>query len=222
MRTDLEIQKNVQEELKWEPSIKASDIGVAVTNGVVTLTGYVDTFSKRKIAKNAAQRVLGVKAVAEDIVVKLISSSKKTDTDIAQAVINALKWHAAVQENRIKVTVDNGWVTLEGSVDWVFEKEASKLAIENLTGVIGVSNLIIVEPKVTTIDVKSKIRAAFQRNANIDANNITVESVGSKVTLTGTVRSFAEKQDAEDAAYKALGITDVDNQLEVKIPELAF
>ncbi len=222
MKTDLEIQKNVQEELKWEPSINASEIGVAVSNGIVTLTGYVDTFSKRKIAKNAAQRVVGVKAVAEDIVVKLLSSSKKTDTDIAQAVVNALKWHASVQENRIKVTVENGWVSLEGTVNWAFEKEAAKLAIENLMGVIGVSNLITIEPKVSTTDVKAKIRSAFQRNSSIDANNIIVETIGSSVILTGTVRSFAEKQDAEDAAYKAIGITDVDNQLEVKIPVLAF
>jgi osmotically-inducible protein OsmY len=222
MKTDLEIQKNVQEELKWEPSINASEIGVAVSNGIVTLTGYVDTFSKRKIAKNAAQRVVGVKAVAEDIVVKLLSSSKKTDTDIAQAVVNALKWHASVQENRIKVTVESGWVTLEGTVNWAFEKEATKLAIENLMGVIGVSNLITIEPKVSTTDVKAKIRSAFQRNSSIDANNIIVETIGSSVILTGTVRSFAEKQDAEDAAYKAIGITDVDNQLEVKIPVLAF
>jgi osmotically-inducible protein OsmY len=222
MKTDLEIQKNVQEELKWEPSINASEIGVAVSNGIVTLTGYVDTFSKRKIAKNAAQRVVGVKAVAEDIVVKLLSSSKKTDTDIAQAVVNALKWHASVQENRIKVTVESGWVTLEGTVNWAFEKEATKLAIENLMGVIGVSNLITIEPKVSTTDVKAKIRSAFQRNSSIDANNIIVETIGSSVILTGTVRSFAEKQDAEDAAYKAIGISDVDNQLEVKIPVLAF
>jgi osmotically-inducible protein OsmY len=222
MKTDLEIQKNVQEELKWEPSINASEIGVAVSNGIVTLTGYVDTFSKRKIAKNAAQRVVGVKAVAEDIVVKLLSSSKKTDTDIAQAVVNALKWHASVQENRIKVTVESGWVTLEGTVNWAFEKEATKLAIENLMGVIGVSNLITIEPKVSTTDVKAKIRSAFQRNSSIDANNIIVETIGSSVILTGIVRSFAEKQDAEDAAYKAIGITDVDNQLEVKIPVLAF
>ena len=222
MKTDLEIQKNVQEELKWEPSINASEIGVAVSNGIVTLTGYVDTFSKRKIAKNAAQRVVGVKAVAEDIVVKLLSSSKKTDTDIAQAVVNALKWHASVQENRIKVTVESGWVTLEGTVNWAFKKEATNLAIENLMGVIGVSNLITIEPKVSTTDVKAKIRSAFQRNSSIDANNIIVETIGSSVILTGTVRSFAEKQDAEDAAYKAIGITDVDNQLEVKIPVLAF
>jgi osmotically-inducible protein OsmY len=222
MKTDLEIQKNVQEELKWEPSINASEIGVAVSNGIVTLTGYVDTFSKRKIAKNAAQRVVGVKAVAEDIVVKLLSSSKKTDTDIAQAVVNALKWHASVQQNRIKVTVESGWVTLEGTVNWAFEKEATKLAIENLMGVIGVSNLITIEPKVSTTDVKAKIRSAFQRNSSIDANNIIVETIGSSVILTGIVRSFAEKQDAEDAAYKAIGITDVDNQLEVKIPVLAF
>jgi osmotically-inducible protein OsmY len=222
MKTDLEIQKNVQEELKWEPSINASEIGVAVSNGIVTLTGYVDTFSKRKIAKNAAQRVIGVKAVAEDIVVKLLSSSKKTDTDIAQAVVNALKWHASVQDNRIKVTVENGWVSLEGTVNWAFEKEAAKLAIENLMGVIGVSNLITIEPKVSTTDVKAKIRSAFQRNSSIDANNIIVETIGSSVILTGIVRSFAEKQDAEDAAYKAIGITNVDNQLEVKIPVLAF
>lgn len=222
MKTDSEIQKDVQEELKWEPSIKSSDIGVAVTNGVVTLTGYVDSYMKKKLAKDSALRVNGVKAVAEDIVVKLLSSDKKSDTDIAAAVVNALKWHSSVQENRIKVSVENGWVTVEGDVDWVFERDAVKHAIENLVGVIGVSNLITIVPKVTSNDVKTKIMAAFHRNATIDANNITIETIGNRVVLRGSVRSFAEKQDAELAACKAPGINNVDNQLEVKIPSLVF
>lgn len=222
MKTDSEIQKDVLEELKWEPSIKSSDIGVAVTNGVVTLTGYVDSYMKKKLSKDAALRVIGVKAVAEDIVVKLLGSDKKSDTDIAEAVVNALKWHSSVQENRIKVSVENGWVTVEGDVDWVFEREAVKHAIENLLGVVGVTNLITIVPKVTSSDVKSKILSAFHRNATLDANNITIETIGNRVILRGTVRSFAEKQDAELAACKAPGIINVDNQLEVKIPSLVF
>lgn len=222
MKTDSEIQKDVLEELKWEPSIKASEIGVAVTNGIVTLTGYVDTFSKKKQAEKAVLRVAGVKAVAEDIVVKLLNSSKKTDTEVAEAVVNALKWHSSVQEDRIKVAVESGWVTVEGDVDWAFEREAVKLAIENLVGVRGITNLITIIPRVTSNDVKAKITAAFHRNATLDANNIAIETVGSKVVLTGTVRSFAEKQDAGLAASKAPGITGVENDLEVKIPALAF
>jgi osmotically-inducible protein OsmY len=222
MKTDSEIQKDVLEEIKWESSIKNSDIGLAVTNGIVTLTGSVDSYVKKKLAKEAALRVLGVKAVAEDIIVKLSNTKIKTDTEVAQAVVNALKWHSSIQEDRLKVTVENSWVTVEGDVDWAYEREAVEDVIENLIGVRGVSNLIIVKTKVMAHDVKSKIMAAFHRNATIDANNISVETVGSRVVLTGTVRSFAEKKDAEVAAGNAPGVVNIYNQLEVKIPELVL
>ena len=206
------------DELKWESFLKASEIGVAVSDGVVTLSGFVDSYFKKKAAENAVLRVAGVKAVAEDIEVKVSYSDKKTDTEIAQAISNALKWHSAVKEDKIKVKVDNGWVTLEGVVDWSFERDAIRVAVENLVGVKGISNLIRLSEKVSINDVKRKINAAFHRNATLDANKIIVENVGNKVYLKGTVRSIAEKLDAERAAWNAPGVTTIENKLEVDVP----
>ena len=220
MRTDLELQKDVIEELKWESSIKASDIGVSVSNGIVTLSGYVDSFTKKKAAEKAALRVAGVTAVAEDIVVRLGASDKKSDTEVAQAIITAIRWNNIIDENKIKVKVESGWVTLEGEVDWSFEKNAIEHSIENLIGVRGVSNLITISSKLKTTDIKQKITAAFHRSATLDANNIIVESVGNTVILRGVVRSYAEKQDALRVAWNAPGVTKVDNKLIVDVPML--
>jgi osmotically-inducible protein OsmY len=220
MRTDLELQKDVIEELKWESSIKASDIGVSVTNGVVTLSGHVDSFTKKKAAENAALRVAGVSAVAEDIVVRLGATDKKSDTEVAQAIITAIRWNNIIDENKIKVKVESGWVTLEGEVEWSFEKNAIEHTIENLIGVRGVSNLITISSKLKTTDIKQKITAAFHRSATLDANNIIVDSVGNTVILRGVVRSYAEKQDALRVAWNAPGVTKVDNKLIVDVPML--
>ena len=220
MRTDLELQKDVIEELKWESSIKASDIGVSVSNGVVTLSGYVDSFTKKKAAEKAALRVAGVTAVAEDIVVRLGASDKKSDTEVAQAVLTAIRWNNIIDENKIKVKVESGWVTLEGEVEWSFEKNAIEHSIENLIGVRGVSNLITISTKLKTTDIKQKITAAFHRSATLDANNIIVESVGNTIILRGVVRSYAEKQDALRVAWNAPGVTKVDNKLIVDVPML--
>ncbi len=220
MRTDLELQKDVIEELKWESSIKASDIGVSVTNGVVTLSGYVDSFTKKKAAENAALRVAGVSAVAEDIVVRIGATDKKSDTEVAQAIITAIRWNNIIDENKIKVKVESGWVTLEGEVEWSFEKNAIEHTVENLIGVRGVSNLITISSKLKTNDIKQKITAAFHRSATLDANNIIVDSVGNTVILRGVVRSYAEKQDALRVAWNAPGVTKVDNKLIVDVPML--
>jgi osmotically-inducible protein OsmY len=220
MRTDLELQKDVIEELKWESSIKASDIGVSVSNGVVTLSGYVDSFTKKKAAENAALRVAGVSAVAEDIVVRIGATDKKSDTEVAQAIITAIRWNNIIDENKIKVKVESGWVTLEGEVEWSFEKNAIEHTIENLIGVRGVSNLITISSKLKTTDIKQKITAAFHRSATLDANNIIVDSVGNTVILRGVVRSYAEKQDALRVAWNAPGVTKVDNKLIVDVPML--
>src|ERR1017187_4881712 len=142
MKTDSEIQKDVMEELKWEPLLTATEIGVAVKNSVVTLTGTVDTYAKKEEAENAAKRVTGVKAVAEDIQVKPFNSFVKNDTEIATMIADSMKWHSAVQEDKIKVKVESGWVTLEGNVDWEFQKDAAKNSIKNLGGVKGISNFI--------------------------------------------------------------------------------
>lgn len=213
MKTDLEIQKDVMDELKWEPLLTASEIGVAVKNRVVTLSGTVDSFYKKEEAENAAKRVSGVLAVAEDIEVKPFATTKKNDTEIARMIADTLKWDSVVQDDKIRVKVEDGWVTLEGIVDWEFQKESVKNSIKNLVGIRGISNNITVKPSVTAKDIKQKISLAFHRSATIDANKIEVEIEGSKAVLTGRVRSWSEKNDAEDAVWKAQGITSIENKL---------
>lgn len=222
MKSDSEIQKDVMEELRWEPFLNASEIGVAVKNGVVTLSGTVNTYSKKLAAEEAAKRVMGVKAVAEDIEVRLAVLGKKTDADIAQAVINALKWHTSVQDEKIIVKVENGWVTLEGEAEWEFQRNSAKNAVTNLAGVVGISNNIKIVPTLKSSDIKNKITAAFQRSATIDAERITISSEGSKVILTGKVRSYVEKRDAENAAWLAPGVNKVENKLEIDTQVYAF
>lgn len=216
MKTDSQIQKDVQAELKWHPFLKASEIGVAVKDGVVTLSGMVDTYSKKLQAEKAAKRVEGVKAIAEDIVVTLYPATIKTDASLAAAVVNALKWHSAVADDKIKIKVEDGWVTLEGTAEWGFQKEAAENAVENLHGVKGVINNIEVTTAVDPVDVKKQIAQAFHRSATIDSNNIIIDSTGSKVILKGKVRSFAESQEAEHAAWQAPGVRNVVNELRVE------
>lgn len=215
MKTDAEIQKDVMDELKWEPFLKASEIGVAVKNGVVTLSGTVDSYWKKVSAESAAGKVSGVKAVAEDIVVKFASDSKKTDAQIAEAVLNALKWNSSVPEDKLKVKVEDGWVTLDGEVEWDYQRKSANSAVNNLLGVVGISNNIRLATKVTPGDIKRKISAAFQRSATVDSEKITISVDGDKVTLTGKVRSYAESKDAETAAWMAAGINKVDNRLTI-------
>lgn len=187
MRTDLEIQKDVNDEIGWEPSLNPSEIGVAVKDGIVTLSGRVDSFFKKQIAEKAAKRVKGVKALAEDIQIGVSPSYKRSDTDIAAAVLNALKWHTVLEEEKITVKVEDGIVTLEGEVEWEYQRKNAATVVKNLSGVVAVTNLITVKPKLVSDDVEQKIVAAFQRNAAIDAKRITVNVEGDKVILTGTV-----------------------------------
>jgi len=222
MKSDLQIQKDVMEELKWEPFLNASEIGVAVKNGVVTLSGQVDTYSKKLTAEKVTKRVAGVKAVAEDILVGISPAYRKTDAEIAEAVLNALKWHSGVKDEKIKIKVEGGNVRLDGEVDWEYQRSSAKKAIENLAGVRSVINLITLKPVTTASDIQQKISAALLRSATIDADKITPEVIGSRVTLRGKVRSFAEKEDAEIAAWNAPGITNVESNLEIEVPEYAF
>jgi osmotically-inducible protein OsmY len=214
-RTDEQIQRDVLEELKWDARIRPNEIGVAVKEGIVTLTGWVDSHLKKIAAEEAAYRVRGVKAVVNDIEVRLPSSSERTDADLAKAVLNALRWEAAIPTDKLQVTVSQGWVTLRGEVEYDFQRREAERAVGRLAGVKGVSNLIVVKPRVSPSDLKQNIEKALIRNAETDAQHITVEVQGSKVILRGTVRSYAEKQAAEDTAWSAPGVSEVDNRIVV-------
>lgn len=222
MKTDLEIQKDVMEELQWDPYLNASEIGVSVKNGIVTLSGTVDSYLKKREIEKAAERVSGVKAVAEDIIIRYTNSVVENDTDIAQAVINALKWHSAIKEERMKVKVEDGIVTLSGDVDWAFQKKAAETQIENLLGVKRIVNDLSIKASHPVKDLKQKITAAFHRSASIDSEKIQIEASGSKVTIKGSVRSSAEKRDAENAVWAAPGVTEVDNQLRIESREFVL
>jgi len=213
IRTDEAIQTDVLEELKWDAHVRPNEIGVAVKDGIVTLNGWVDSFLKKIAAQEAAHRVPGVKAVANDIEVRLPGFAERTDTDLAAAVLNALRWDAAIPTGKVDVTVSQGWVTLKGEVDYAFQKRDAERAVRRLSGVKGVSNLIVVKPQVFPSDLKQQIERALVRNAETDARNITIEVEGSKVILRGTVRSYAEKQAAEETAWSAPGVTEVENRI---------
>jgi osmotically-inducible protein OsmY len=213
MKTDSELRRDVERELEWDPSIDARNIGVAAKNGVVTLTGYVSSYADKWRAERIAKRVSGVTALANEIEVKL--STERTGPDIAEAARAALKADSRLPADRIKVIVERGWVTLEGTVDYYYQKSAAESDVRYIAGVRGVTNALVVTPKVSPTDIRMKIEEALKRSAQLDANRISVETEGSKVILSGTVRSWAEREEAEMAAWAAPGVTQVENKIKV-------
>lgn len=217
-RTDRDIQEDVLDELAWDSNVQANEIGVIVRDHVVTLTGTVDSYAARWAAQEAAHRVRGVTAVANDIEVRLPITAERTDAELASACLNALTWDAAVPTAALDLVVSKGWVTLKGEVDWSSQRDAAERVIRRLSGVTGVTNLLTVKLHPAPADLKQRIERALIRNAEIDAQGISVEIHDSTAMLRGTVRSYAEKRAAERSASSAPGITTVDNQIKIVAP----
>ncbi len=218
MKNDSQLQRDVLDQLRWEPSVGDAEIGAAVKDGVVTLSGPVDSYAEKCAAVAAVERLSGVRAVADELTVKLPASHLRTDTELAHMAVSALTWDTQVPDEQIKVTVRDGWVTLEGEVEWQYQRSAAENAVRSLTGVSFLTNLIAVKPKVVSpYDVSATIKDTLRRSAELDADHITVEAHEGTVTLKGTVRSFAERRDAERAAWGAPGVRRVDDRIAVNI-----
>ena len=216
MKSNSELERDVKEELKWNPDLDATDIAVSAHNGAVTLTGFVRSYVDKYEAESAAKRVAGVIAVANDLEVRIPSIHQRPDPDIARDAATAIKSQLPISYEQIKAVVKDGWVTLEGEVEWQYQQQAAETAVRPLHGVKGITNLIKIKPRVKPYDIKRKIREAFRRSAEVDANQIIIETNGSEVVLKGKVRSWAAREEAERVAWRAPGVTKVEDHIVVR------
>jgi osmotically-inducible protein OsmY len=216
MKSDNDIKKDVEDELRWDPDIDATDIAVAVKDGVVTLTGFVPGYGQKYEAEKAVKRIAGVVGVANDLEVRIPHVDQRPDPEIARDAVNALKVHLPLSSQNIKVTVSDGWITLEGETEWNYQRERAEEAVRYVKGVKGVINTIEVKPKATPSEIKRKIEEAFKRNAELDANNIQVDSVDGEIILKGTVHSWFEREEAERAAWAAPGVKKVEDRITIR------
>ena len=220
--SDTQLKQHVEDELNWESSVNAASVGVTVNDAIVTLSGHVANYAEKRAAEKAVLRIRGVKALANEMEVKFPSDSRHTDEDIARAAASALAWNVSVPKDKIKIKVSEGWITLEGAVDWQYQRTSAEWAVESLMGVRGVVNLVTVKSVPTHAEVRSQIEAALKRNAKVEADHISVMVQGNKVILSGAVPSMANRLAAERAAWQAAGVTHVENNLQVTSTSRSF